>query len=132
MPFEAATPVTLNMALANRRTMEENAALLMGMKSAFQLSNDKVAHIGHVLSMTMNKTAADFDGMSDALTYAAPVAKNAGVSIEETAAMVGALHDAKITGSMADGKPCRVKPSAGTDGKSMGCTQRAWRENLRQ
>ncbi|EFK4152476.1 phage tail tape measure protein [Escherichia coli] len=99
--IQAATPVTLNMALANRRTMEEDAALLMGMKSAFQLSNDKVAHIGDVLSMTMNKTAADFDGMSDALTYAAPVAKNAGVSIEETAAMVGALHDAKITGSMA-------------------------------
>lgn len=97
----AATPVTLNMALSNKRTMEENAALLTGMKSAFQLSNDKVAHIGDVLSMTMNKTAADFDGMSDALTYAAPVAKNAGVSIEETAAMVGALHDSKITGSMA-------------------------------
>ncbi|MBK0089470.1 phage tail tape measure protein [Erwinia sp. S59] len=99
--IQAVTPVTLNMALANKRTMEENAGLLMGMKSAFELSNDKVAHIGDVLSMTMNKTAADFDGMSDALTYAAPVAKNAGVSIEETAAMVGALHDAKITGSMA-------------------------------
>ncbi|HFQ7238474.1 TPA: phage tail tape measure protein [Citrobacter braakii] len=99
--IQAATPVTLNMALSNRRTMEENAALLTGMKSAFQLSNDKVAHIGDVLSMTMNKTAADFDGMSDALTYAAPVAKNAGVSIEETAAMVGALHDSRITGSMA-------------------------------
>ncbi|EDN4769925.1 phage tail tape measure protein [Salmonella enterica subsp. enterica serovar Javiana] len=99
--IQATTPVTLNMALANRRTMEENAALLMGMKSAFQLSNDKVAHIGDVLSTVMNKTAADFDGLSDAMTYAAPVAKNAGVSIEETAAMVGALHDAKITGSMA-------------------------------
>ncbi|KLW00259.1 phage tail tape measure protein, TP901 family, core region [Klebsiella aerogenes] len=99
--IRAATPVTLDMALANRRTMEENAGLLMGMKSAFQLENDKVAHIGDVLSITMNKTAADFDGLSDALTYAAPVAKNAGVSIEETAAMVGALHDAKITGSMA-------------------------------
>ncbi|HAL9356045.1 TPA: phage tail tape measure protein [Escherichia coli] len=99
--IQAATPVTLNMALSNKRTMEENAALLTGMKSAFQLSNDKVAHIGDVLSMTMNKTAVDFDGMSDALTYAAPVAKNAGVSIEETAAMVGALHDSKITGSMA-------------------------------
>ncbi|EPM3577031.1 phage tail tape measure protein [Salmonella enterica] len=99
--IQAATPVTLNMALSNRRSMEENAALLTGMKSAFQLSNDKIAHIGDVLSMTMNKTAADFDGLSDALTYAAPVAKNAGVSIEQTAAMVGALHDAKITGSMA-------------------------------
>ncbi|MHA3634783.1 phage tail tape measure protein [Yersinia enterocolitica] len=99
--IQAATPATLNMALANRRTMEENAGLLMGMKSAFQLANNKVAHIGDVISMAMNKTAANFDGLSDALTYAAPVAKNAGVSIEETAAMVGALHDAKITGSMA-------------------------------
>ena len=99
--IQAATPVTLNMALSNQRSMEENAALLTGMKSAFQLSNDKVAHIGDVLSMTMNKTAADFDGLSDALTYAAPVAKTAGVSIEQTAAMVGALHDSKITGSMA-------------------------------
>ena len=99
--IQAITPVTLNMALANRRTMEENAALLMGMRSAFQLSNDKVVHIGDVLSTVMNKTAADFDGLSGALTYAAPVAKNAGVSIEEAAAMVGALHDAKITGSMA-------------------------------
>ncbi|MFZ5214188.1 phage tail tape measure protein [Enterobacter hormaechei] len=98
--IQAATPVTLNMALSNQRSMEENAALLTGMKSAFQLSNDQIAHIGDVLSMTMNKTA-DFDGLSDALTYAAPVAKNAGVSIEQTAAMVGALHDAKITGSMA-------------------------------
>lgn len=99
--IQATTPVTLNMALANRRTMEENAALLMGMRSAFQLSSDRVAHIGDVLSTVMNKTAADFDGLSDAMTYAAPVAKNAGVSIEQTAAMVGALHDAKITGSMA-------------------------------
>lgn len=76
--IQAATPVTLNMALSNRRSMEENAALLTGMKSAFQLSNDKIAHIGDVLSMTMNKTAADFDGLSDALTYAAPVAKMPG------------------------------------------------------
>jgi TP901 family phage tail tape measure protein len=54
----------------------------MGTKSAFQLSNDKVAHIGDVLSCD-EQTAADFDGLSDSLTYAAPVAKNAGVSIEQ-------------------------------------------------
>ncbi len=39
--IQAATPVTLNMALANRRTMEENAQLLLGTKNAFQLSNDR-------------------------------------------------------------------------------------------
>ncbi|PXH55269.1 phage tail tape measure protein [Klebsiella variicola] len=99
--IQAATSVTLNMALANRRTMEENAQLLLGTKNAFQLSNDRVAHIGDVLSATMNKSAADFQGLSDALTYLAPVAKAAGVSLEEAAAMTGVLHDNNITGSMA-------------------------------
>lgn len=99
--IQAATPVTLNMSLANRQTMEENAKLLLGTKNAFQLSNDKVAHIGDVLSATMNKSAADFQGLSDALTYLAPVAKAAGVSLEEAAAMTGVLHDNNITGSMA-------------------------------
>ncbi len=130
--IQAATPVTLNMALANRRTMEENAALLMGMKSAFQLSNDKVAHIGDVLSMTMNKTAADFDGMSDALTYAAPVAKMPVSALKKPPQWSGRCMMQKSQAQWRDGKPCRVKPPAGTDGKSMGCTQRAWSENLRQ
>ncbi|HFR4115561.1 TPA: phage tail tape measure protein [Yersinia enterocolitica] len=97
----AATPVTLNMSLANQKSMEENATLLMGVKSAFGLSNDKTAHIGDVISAAMNQTAANFASLSDTLTYAAPVAKNAGISVEETAAMAGALADAKIIGSMA-------------------------------
>lgn len=45
----------------------------------------------------MNKSAADFQGLSDALTYLAPVAKAAGVSLEEAAAMTGVLHDNNIT-----------------------------------
>ncbi|CAM3610417.1 phage tail tape measure protein [Rouxiella silvae] len=97
----AATPVTLNMSLANERSMEENASLLMSSKNAFGLANEQVAHLGDVISSTLNKTAANFDGLSDALTYIAPVAKNAGVSVEQTAAMVGALADKGVTGSMA-------------------------------
>ncbi|HAW0942281.1 TPA: phage tail tape measure protein [Escherichia coli] len=97
----AMTPVTLNLSLANRKTMEENAQLLMGTKAAFQLSNDAAAHIGDVLSTTMNKTTADFQGLSDSLSYLAPVAKNAGVSLEQTAAITGTLHDNNIRGSMA-------------------------------
>ncbi|MEL7747813.1 phage tail tape measure protein [Enterobacter cloacae] len=97
----AMTPVTLNLSLANRKTMEENAQLLMGTKAAFQLSNDAAAHIGDVLSTTMNKTTADFQGLSDSLSYLAPVAKNAGVSLEQAAAITGTLHDNNIRGSMA-------------------------------
>lgn len=99
--IQAATPVTLNMALANRRSMEENAQLLLGTKAAFQLSNGDVSHIGDILSATMNKSAADFQGLSDALTYLGPVARTAGVSLEQAAAMAGVLHDNNVKGSMA-------------------------------
>lgn len=97
----AQTPAILNMSLANKETMEDNAKLLIGTKSAFGLADDKATHIADVISMTMNKSQATFAGLSDSLTYVAPVAKDAGVSLEETAAMIGALHDANITGSMA-------------------------------
>lgn len=97
----AATPTILNLSLANKRTMEENATLLMGVKSAFGMTNDTVSHIGDVLSTAMNKSAATFEGLSDTMTYVAPVAKAAGVSVEDTAAMAAALADGKITGSMA-------------------------------
>lgn len=99
--IKAATPVTLDMSLANNRTMEESASLLMSTKNAFGLANSQVAHLGDVISATLNKTAANFDGLSDALTYIAPVAKNAGVSVEQTAAMIGALAQEGTTGSMA-------------------------------
>lgn len=99
--IKAATPVTLNMSLANNRTMEESAKLLMSTKNAFGLANGQVAHLGDVISATLNKTAADFDGLNDALAYIAPVAKNAGVSVEQTTAMIGALAKAGTTGSMA-------------------------------
>lgn len=99
--IQAATLVTLDMALANRRSMEENAQLLLGTKAAFQLENSDVSHVGDVLSATMNKSAADFQGLSDALTYLGPVAKTAGVSLEQAAAMTGVLHDNNIRGSMA-------------------------------
>ncbi|EOG8149190.1 phage tail tape measure protein [Citrobacter werkmanii] len=97
----AQTPAILNMSLANKETMEDNAKLLIGTKSAFGLADDKATHIADVISMTMNKSQATFAGLSDSLTYVGPVAKDAGVSLEETAAMIGTLHDNNINGSMA-------------------------------
>ncbi|MBV4412886.1 phage tail tape measure protein [Enterobacteriaceae bacterium YMB-R22] len=97
----AMTPVILNLSLANKKNLEENAQLLMGTKAAFQLSNDAAAHIGDVLSTTMDKTTADFQGLSDSLSYLAPVAKDAGLSLEQAAAISGTLHDNNIRGAMA-------------------------------
>lgn len=98
---KAATPVTLDMSLANNRTMEESAQLLTSTKNAFGLANSKVAHLGDVISATLNKTATNFEGLSDALPYIASVAKNAGVSVEQAAAMIGTLANNGTVGSMA-------------------------------
>ncbi|AIU72960.1 tail protein [Hafnia alvei FB1] len=95
----AATPVTLNLSLANKKTMEENAALLMSTKSSMGLQNKDVAHIGDVISAVMNKSQAKFEDLSVALPYIAPHSKNAGISIEETGAMVAALADDGLDGS---------------------------------
>lgn len=99
--IKAATPVTLNMSLANNRTMEDSAELLMSTKNAFGLANSEVAHLGDVISATLNKSATKFEDLSDAMPYVASVAKNAKVSAEQTAAMIGALANNGTTGSMA-------------------------------
>ncbi|MFC0140595.1 phage tail tape measure protein [Erwinia mallotivora] len=99
--IKAATPVTLDMSLANNRTMEESAELLMSTKNAFGLANSQVAHLGDVISATLNKTATKFEDLSDAMPYVASVAKNAKVSAEQTAAMIGTLANNGTTGSMA-------------------------------
>ncbi len=121
--IKAATPVTLDMSLANNRSMEESAKLLMSTKNAFGLANSQVAHLGDVISATLNKTAADFDGLNDALTYIAPVAKNAGVSVEQTTAMIGALAKEGTTGSMAGtgvrAMLLRVQAPTGEAGKAI-------------
>lgn len=99
--IKAATPVTLNMSLANNQTMEDSAELLMSTKNAFGLANSEVAHLGDVISATLNGTATKFQDLSDAMPYVASVAKNAKVSAEQTAAMIGALANNGTTGSMA-------------------------------
>lgn len=97
----AQAPAILKMSMVNNATMEDNASLLSGTQSAFGLPDDSASHIADVISMTMDKSQATFAGLSDSLVSVAPAAKSAGMSLEETAAMIGVLHDAQITGAKA-------------------------------
>lgn len=97
----AATAPTLKMAQSNQHSVEDNAALLMGMESAFGLGNDQIAHISDVITAALSRNTIGFDNLNKTLNYTASAASSAGVSIEETAAMASALADANITGSAA-------------------------------
>lgn len=99
--IKAAAPVALDMALGNNHTVEENVQLLMRTKDAFGLASNQVAHLGDVISATLTTGSTSFEDLNDALTSIAPVAQNAGVSVEQTTAMISALAKNGITGSQA-------------------------------
>jgi len=95
----AQAPAVLNLSLANQASMEDNAQLLIGTKEAFGLADDKAMHIADVITTTLEKSHLSFEELSTSLTTVAPVAKSAGVSFEEAAAMVVTLNEADIRGA---------------------------------
>lgn len=97
----SATPVALNMAQVNSHSAEDNVGLLMDAKSAFGLDSGDIAHLGDVLSATLDQTGMKFEDLSSALSSVAPVAKSAGVGVEQTSAMLGLLAQNHITGAAA-------------------------------
>ena len=97
----SATPVALNMAQVNSHSAADNAGLLMDAKSAFGLDSGDIAHLGDVLNATLDQTGMKFEDLSSALSSVAPVAKSAGVGVEQTSAMLGLLAQNHITGAVA-------------------------------
>lgn len=97
----SATPVALNMAQVNSHSAADNAGLLMDAKSAFGLDSGDIAHLGDVLNATLDQTGMKFEDLSSALSSVAPVAKSAGVGVEQTSAMLGLLAQNHITGAAA-------------------------------
>ena len=97
----AATPVALNMAQVNSHSAEDNAGLLMETKAAFGLDSGDIAHLGDVLNATLDQTGMKFEELSSALSSVAPVAKSAGVGVEQTSAILGLLAKNHITGAAA-------------------------------
>ncbi|WP_286870335.1 phage tail tape measure protein [Pantoea sp. UBA5035] len=93
-----ATPVALNMAQVNSHSAADNAGLLMDAKSAFGLDSGDIAHLGDVINATLDQTGMKFEDLSSALGSVAPVAKSAGVGVEQTSAMLGLLAQNHITG----------------------------------
>jgi TP901 family phage tail tape measure protein len=97
----AATPVTVGMSLANDRSLEENTQLLLRTRDAFGLANSQLAHLGDVLFATLKDGSTGFDDLNEALAHIASVANEAGVSVEQTSAMIDELAKNGITGSAA-------------------------------
>jgi TP901 family phage tail tape measure protein len=83
---------------------EEQGAVsegLINILNTFGMGTDKASYAANVMSRALNETVLNLEDYLYAMTYAAPVANQLGVSFEELSAMIGILAQTGQKGSLA-------------------------------
>ena len=91
----------LNVAAAAGTDLGRTADLVSNALTGFGLSADQAGRVGDVLTKTFTSSNTTLESLGETLKYVAPVATQAGASLEFVAAMAGVMGDAGIQGSMA-------------------------------
>lgn len=97
----AAMPAILDASKASGEDFNTVMNASTNILQQFGLQAKDTGRITDVLTYVANKTAAGFGDMGNAMEYVGPVAKNVGMSLEETAAAVGLLSNNGIAGEKA-------------------------------
>lgn len=97
----SATPGILQLATAGQMDLASAADLASNVLGGFRLEVGELNRVNDVLAATAAKSNTSISQLGDALSYAAPIAATAGVSIEQTAAAIGVLSDAGLQSSRA-------------------------------
>jgi hypothetical protein len=97
----AASKATLSLATATGEDLAKSADVAGSTIRGFGLSATETLRVVDVMAESFNKSALSLENFSEAMKYVAPVAAQAGLSVEETTALLGTLADAGIRGSQA-------------------------------
>ncbi len=97
----AGIPAVLNLAQAGAVELGTAADIASDVGSAFGMTADEIGHLADVMAVTASSANTSIEMMGETLKYAAPLAKAAGQSLEDTAAAVGVLGNNGIKASMA-------------------------------
>src|SRR5690625_2951782 len=92
---------TLNLAAAGGLELADSALIMANTMNQFNLEASEAERVADVLALTASSAGTNVTEMGDAMQYAGANAAAAGMSIEDTAAFIGILGDAGITGSKA-------------------------------
>ncbi len=95
------TEATLYLAQASGEDLARSAEIAGSTLRAFGLDASQTTHVADVMAQSFNKSALDLSTFADSMKYVGPVAASAGISLEETSAMLAVLSNAGIKGSMA-------------------------------
>jgi len=95
------TGATLNLAQATGSDLAQSAEVAGATLRAFGLNASETERVTDVMAASFSSSALDINSFQDAMKFVAPVAKAAGVSLEEATAMLGQLANNGIKGSNA-------------------------------
>lgn len=96
-----ALPGVLNLAAATATDLGRAADISSDILGAFGLKAAEMTRVADTLALTCAQANTDMEKLGDTMKYVAPIARKAGLSLEETAAMAGLLGDVGIKGSQA-------------------------------
>jgi hypothetical protein len=106
-------------AAATGESLQKTAEIVGSVTMAFGLSAGESQRVADVMAQSFNATALGLDNFSESIKYVAPIAKQVGVSVEETAALLGALANSGIKGSMAGTALRRIFTELTKDGGTL-------------
>ena len=97
----AAQEATLNLATATGSDLARAATVAGASVRGFGLSANETSRVVDVMAVSFSSSALDIEKWSTGMTKVAPIAKSAGFSIEDTAAIFAQLSNAGIEASIA-------------------------------
>jgi TP901 family phage tail tape measure protein len=95
------TLAVLDLARATGTDATLSAGIMAATLRQFDMGAGSAARVADVLTMAANKTFNSVETLGEAMKYAGPVAADLGMSLEDTAAILGTLGNVGIQGSMA-------------------------------
>ena len=95
------TEATLALAQATDSDLARAAEVAGSTLRAFQLDASQTEMVTDVMAKSFSTSALDMEKFAESMKYVAPVAKSAGMSIQETTAMLAVMANAGIKGSQA-------------------------------
>lgn len=111
------TESTLALAQASGSDLARAAEVAGSTLRAFGLDASETGRVTDVMAKSFSTSALDMEVFAESMKYVAPVAKSAGMSIEETSAMLAILANAGIKGSQAGTSLRRIISEIGASGK---------------
>lgn len=97
----SATPGILQLATAGQLDLARAADIASNVLGGMRLEVTELNRVNNVLAATASGSNTNIEQLGQALSFAAPFAASAGVSIEEAAAAIGVMSDAGIQASRA-------------------------------